>query len=172
MAAKVEIDYRDAFLPTMEALSKEGALLISIDKQGKASGMTIGWGSLGIIWRQPIFTVLVRHSRNTFNLVEDSGDFTVNILPPSLKEALGYWGRVSGRNEDKWAGSGLNPAPSRQVRSPIVEQGILHFECRVVHRHDMVPSNLARELDSKIYPSGDYHRIYHGQILACYGVKM
>ena len=97
MAAKVEIDYRDAFLPTMEALSKEGALLISIDKQGKASGMTIGWGSLGIVWRQPIFTVLVRHSATHSTWWKTPALHSKHPCP-HLKEALGYWGGVSGRN--------------------------------------------------------------------------
>lgn len=170
MATKKDVDYRDAFFPTMEALSRGGALLVSTDEQGKPSGMTIGWGTLGIVWWRPIFTVLVRPSRNTYRLIEASGEFTVNILPPELKSALGYWGKVSGRDEDKWAKTGLKPAPSRQVSSPIVEQGILHFECKVVHRHDMIPSNLAPELDSTYYAQGDYHRVYHGQILACYGV--
>lgn len=170
MATKRDIDYRDAFLPTMEALSRGGALLISTDDQGRASGMTIGWGNLGILWGRPVFTVLVRPSRNTYHLMESTGDFTVNLLPPDLNKALGYWGRVSGRDVDKWAKTGLTPAPSRQVRSPIVEQGVLHFECRVVHRHDLVPANLAPELASSFYASGNYHRVYHGQLLACYGM--
>lgn len=169
MDAKRDIDYRDAFLPTMEGLSRAGALLVAADSQGRASGMTIGWGSIGIIWRLPVFTVLVRHSRNTLHLVEEAGDFTVNVLPPELDEALAYWGKVSGRDVDKWANSGLRPAPSRRVRSPIVEQGILHFECRVIYRGDMIPGNLQPDLVSKLYASGDYHRIYYGEILACYG---
>jgi len=170
MATKRDIDYKDAFLPTMEALSRGGALVVSTDEDGRPSGMTIGWGSIGNVWWRPIFTVLVRPSRNTYRLIEATGEFTVNVLPAELKDALAYWGKVSGRDEDKWAKTGLKPAPSRLVRAPIVEQGILHFECKVVHRHDMIPSNLAPELASTYYSQGDYHRIYHGQILACYGI--
>ncbi len=170
MAQKVDIDVRDAFLPTMEALSRDGALLVSVNRSGQPGGMTFGWGTIGLIWGRRIFTVLVRPSRNTCRLIEEVGDFTVNLLPSNLGHALDYWGKVSGRNEDKWARTGLRPAPSRRVRSPIVEQGVLHFECRVVHRGDLAPEGLLPELASAYYASGDYHRMYHGEILACYGL--
>lgn len=169
MADKVDIDYRSAFLPTMEALSRDGALLVSVDNSGRPSGMTIGWATLGIIWGRQILTVLVRPSRNTYRLIEQAGDFTVNLLPVELGSALDYWGKHSGKTENKWSRTGLRPAPARRVRSPIVEQGILHFECRVIHRHDLVPGHLAPELVPAYYPSGNYHRVYHGEIVACYG---
>lgn len=170
MAEKVDIDFRDAFVPTMEALSRDGALLVSVNGSGQPSGMTFGWGTLGTIWGRRIFTVLVRPTRNTFRLIEETGDFTVNLLPTKLAPALDHWGKVSGRSEDKWARTGLRPAPSRRVRSPIVEQGVLHFECRVIHRHDLQPENLIPELVPAYYASGGYHRVYHGEILACYGL--
>ncbi|MCL4370656.1 MAG: flavin reductase family protein [Chloroflexi bacterium] len=170
MTLKVNIDYRDAFLPTMEAMSRDGVLLVSTDSQRRPGGMTISWGTLGTIWGRHIFTVLVRPSRNSYRLIENTGDFTVNVLPSERASALDYWGKNSGRDVDKWAKTGLTPAPSRRVRSPIVEQGILHFECRIVHRHDLVPANLAPELIPAYYASGDHHRVYYGEILACYGL--
>ncbi len=167
--AKTDIDYRDAFLPTMEAMARDGVLLVSTDSLRRPNGMTVSWGTIGQIWSRHVFVVLVRPSRNTYRLLENTGDFTINVLPSELASALDYWGKVSGRDHDKWARTGLRPAPSRMVRSPIVEQGILHFECRVVHRHDLVPTNLVPELISAYYPSDDFHRVYYGEIVACYG---
>lgn len=170
MPTKVDIDFRDAFLPTMEAMSRDGVLLVSLDGRGHPGGMTFSWGTIGSIWGRQIFTILVRPSRNSYRLLENTGDFTVNVLPSELASALDYWGKNSGREVDKWAKTGLTPAPSRRVRSPIVEQGILHFECRIVHRHDLEPANLAPELIPAYYASGDHHRVYYGEILACYGL--
>lgn len=169
MTEKIDIDYRDAFLPTIEAMARDGVLLVSVDSPGNSSGMTISWGTIGTIWGREIFTVLVRPSRNTYRLLEASGDFTINVLPAQLASALDFWGKNSGRNVNKWARTGLSPAHSRRVRSPIVEQGILHFECRIVHRHDLVPANIVPELIPAYYASGDHHRVYYGEILACYG---
>ncbi len=170
MPTKVDIDFRDAFLPTMEAMSRDGVLLVSLDGRGRPGGMTFSWGTIGSIWGRQIFTILVRPSRNSYRLLENTGDFTVNVLPSELASALDYWGKNSGREVDKWAKTGLTPAPSRRVSSPIVEQGILHFECRIVHRHDLEPANLAPELIPAYYASGDHHRVYYGEILACYGL--
>jgi len=170
VAAKVDIDIREAFLPTMEAMSRDGVLLVSLDARQRPGGMTFSWGTLGAIWGRHIFTILVRPSRNSFRLLESTGDFTVNVLPSSYASAVDYWGKHSGREVDKWAKTGLTPSPSRRVRSPIVEQGILHFECRIVHRHDLVAANLAPELVPAYYPSGDLHRVYYGEIVACYGL--
>lgn len=169
MTQKVDIDYRDAFLPTMEAMTRDGVLLVSMDSQGRPGGMTISWGTIGTIWGRQIFTVLVRPSRNSYRLLEITGDFTINVLPARLASALDYWGKHSGRDVNKWDRTGLTPAHSRKVRSPIVEQGILHYECRIVHRHDLVPTNIVPEIVPAYYASGDHHRVYYGEILACYG---
>ncbi len=170
MAGKTDLDYREAFLPTMEALLRDGVLLVSLDRTGKPGGMTFSWGAIGHIWGRPIFTIHVRPSRNSFELLEATGDFTVNVLPREMATALDFWGKHSGRDVDKWAGTGLRPAASRRVKSPIVEQGILHFECKVVHRHDVSRETMAPEIVTAYYPTDDYHRVYHGEIVACYGL--
>ena len=52
-------------LETLENLG--GVFLISNDKESlRPNVMTIGWLELGIVWRRPIITVLVRPSRHTF----------------------------------------------------------------------------------------------------------
>ena len=45
----------------------------------KVNSMTIGWGTLGIEWGKPIFTVFVRESRFTKQMLEENGEFTVNV---------------------------------------------------------------------------------------------
>jgi flavin reductase (DIM6/NTAB) family NADH-FMN oxidoreductase RutF len=170
MVGKQDMDYREAFIPTMEALLRDGVLLVSVDGEGRPGGMTFSWATIGHIWGRPIFTILVRPSRNSFRLLEASSDFTVNVLHRSMAATLDYWGKHSGRDVDKWAETGLRPAPARRVVSPIVEQGILHFECRVVNRHDLVPASVTPEIVPAYYASDDYHRVYHGEILACYGL--
>jgi flavin reductase (DIM6/NTAB) family NADH-FMN oxidoreductase RutF len=167
---KVEIDYREAIIPAMDAMARNGVLLVSSDESGRAGGMTISWGTVGVIWGRPVFCVLARPSRHTFQLLEASGEFTINVLPSEMGGAVDYWGKHSGRDVDKWARTGLRPAPARRVRPPIVEQGVLHFECRVIHRQDVAPQALAPELGPAYYASGDYHRVYYGEILACYGL--
>ena len=151
----------------VKAFNENRLLLVSRGKEGSANAMAIGWGTIGIIWRRPIFVVFVRPSRYTYKLIEETGEFTVNIVPPQLKELVQYCGTVSGRDHDKFREKNLTAIDSEKVKTPIIEECILHFECRVVNRNDLTPSELEKSIVSGFYPKGDLHRVYFGEILAC-----
>ncbi len=165
--AKKLIDFRDALAETIKAFDEDRVLLVGQGKQSPPNTMTIGWGQVGIIWRRPVFTVLVRPSRYTYRLIEETGEFTVNIVPPALKEVTQYCGTVSGRDHDKFKEKGLTALPSLKVKTPIIRECILHFECQVVNKNDLMPSGLTAPIISALYPKGDFHRVYFGEILAC-----
>ena len=60
---------------------------------GRHNTMTIGWGALGNIWGKPVFTVMVRHSRYTHELIEAHNEFTVSFpLTAAFSKALGLCG--------------------------------------------------------------------------------
>ena len=166
MAKKIA-DYRNYIEETIKALNEERVLLVSRGKEGLPNVMAIGWGTIGIIWRRPIFIVMVRPSRYTYKLIEETGEFTVNIATPQLKEVVQYCGTVSGRDHNKFKEKQLTAIPSREVKTPIIKECILHFECRVVYKNDLIPSELEKSITEKLYPKGDFHRVYFGEILAC-----
>jgi flavin reductase (DIM6/NTAB) family NADH-FMN oxidoreductase RutF len=164
--AKTEAEPLHHVPETLKALSSTGLLLVSLDANGRPNVMTIGWGSLGIFWRRPMFIVPVRRSRYTYGCIQATGDFTVNLLPRALAEVATFCGTVSGRDHDKFAEANLTPAPSLRVRSPIIEQCVLHYECKTVHANDVVPDALAADIIGALYAAGDYHRFFFGQILS------
>ena len=90
-------------------------LLASVDTQGKPNVMTIGWGAVGTIWGRPIFMILVRPSRYTFNLINATGEYTVNVPIPELGDAVSYFGSVSGRDQDKFKVKGLTATQGKKV---------------------------------------------------------
>ena len=165
--AKKTADYRDHVEETIKAFGEDRVLLVSCGKEGLPNVMAIGWGTTGIIWRRPIFVVLVRPSRYTYRLIEETGEFTVNIVPPKLKEVVQYCGTVSGRDHDKFKEKKLTAIPSKKVKTPIIKECILHFECRVVNKNDLIPSELEKSIIDVLYAKGDFHRVYFGEILAC-----
>ena len=158
----------DLWPETMAALTHEGLLLNSVGIDGQPDTMTIGWLSGGVIWGRPILTVYVRPSRYTYSRLEEVGEFTVNVLPPADSEALQLCGTVSGRDVDKFARTGLKPIPAQKVQVPIIEQGVIHYECQVVHRNDLLPVHLQDEIKVAAYPEGNFHRVYFGKVLAAY----
>jgi flavin reductase (DIM6/NTAB) family NADH-FMN oxidoreductase RutF len=165
--AKVLVQHSDYMALTIQRLQQDGLLLVSMGANGKANVMTIGWGTIGVIWGLPIFVVLVRHSRHTFSLMEQVSDFTVNVFPKELETAVKSCGIFSGRDHDKFKDAHLTPIPSHEVHSPTIKECVLHYECRTVNRMDMLPEELALSLRG-FYKSGDYHRIYFGEIVATY----
>ena len=164
--AKSRVGPTDYLSETLQALSSPGLLLVSLDKRNRPNAMTIGWGSVGIYWGEPIFIVPVRESRYTYGCINATRDFTVNILPRKLADIASFCGTVSGRDHDKFAEAKLTARTSLAVKSPIIEECLLHYECKVVHVNEVVPKALADELRGRAYPRGDYHRLFFGQIVA------
>ncbi len=166
MPKKVEISYTDYLKETFDVMGKTGLLLVSVDAQGKPNAMTIGWGTVGIIWGKPIFIVLVRPSRYTYGLIEETDDFTVNVPSADMSDIVAFCGTESGRDYDKFAEKGLVAIPGKKVKSPIIEQCVIHYECKVVHKNDVLKDKLASDIISAFYPGGDFHTVYFGEILS------
>ncbi len=166
---KQDLEFTAAWPRTLAALEQEGALLVAAGKDGKANPMTIGWGTVGNIWGRRVFIALVRPSRYTYGLLEETTDFTVNVLPAGRERDALLCGTRSGRDCDKLAECGLTAVPARHVQAPVLAECILHYECRVVHRNDVVPAALAPEIREGCYPEGDYHRLFFSEVLATYG---
>lgn len=150
---------------TLSLLSNPGLLLVAAGADGKPNAMTIGWGTVGVIWGKPIFTVLVRPSRYTYKLLEESDSFTVCVPSRAMYEAVNFCGTRSGRDYDKFQECNLAALPSTQVDAPGITGCPVIYECQVVHTNDVIPANLTGEIQAQAYPQGNFHRIYYGQIL-------
>jgi flavin reductase (DIM6/NTAB) family NADH-FMN oxidoreductase RutF len=166
--AKVTIRYTDYFTQTIQRMREDGLLLATSGADGKANVMTIGWGAIGAIWGRPVFLVLVRPSRHTYSCLEEVGEFTVNVPPRELATGVNLCGTVSGRDHDKFREARLTPAASRQVRPPIIQECVVHYECRILHKNDVVPGALVQAILDDAYAQGDFHRMYSGEIVAAY----
>ena len=160
------LDYARHFEAVMRIMTGRGLLVGSYDAAGKANLMTIGWGSLGSIWGLPMWVVLVRPSRYTYQCIEHSGCFTVNVPTEAQGQACALCGTRSGRDIDKFAACKLTVEKSAHVLAPRAAECPLAYDCQVVHSNDVVPKKLADEILSGAYVDGDFHRVYFGRILA------
>lgn len=168
MSEKVEASYSEYLDETLGMMRKGGLLLVSADADGKPNAMTIGWGTIGIIWGKPIFIVLVRPSRYTYELMEQTDSFTVNVPSPDMADIVAFCGSASGRDHDKFAEKGLTAVPGKKVKAPIMDECVIHYECKVVHKNDVLKDKFAAEIISSCYSGGDFHTIYYGEILSVY----
>ena len=152
-------------------------VLVTTQADGKTNTMIIGWGTLGIQWGKPIFTVFVRQSRYTRELLDKNPEITVNIPLGSLdKEILRVCGRESGRDVDKIQKLGLTLVEGDTVSVPAIAQLPLTLECKVIYRQDQELALIQEENRNRYYKPGtpngeDFHTAYYGEITAAYIVK-
>ncbi len=166
--AKRAVDYKECLVEAAKAFEDKRVLLVSQGKQGPPNAMALGWGSLGFVWRRPTFIMLLHGTRYSHGLITETGEFTVNILPPGMEKVVQYCGGVSGREVNKFAVQGLTALPASRVRVPIVKEGILHFECRVIYRTDVDRCAVAPPVLAEIYgEKKELHRLFWGEIVAC-----
>jgi len=161
-----EIGFTEHYDAVVEAMTSRGLLLAAYDSSGRPNAMTIGWGTMGSIWSMPMWIVLVRPSRYTYECIEHSGCFTVNAAPAAMAEALMICGTRSGRDGDKLADAALTAEKARLIEAPTLAECPIVYECEVVHCNDLVPDALAKEIRQSAYAGGDFHRVYFGRILA------
>jgi len=156
-----------------EAL-KSGVLLTT--KSGDAvNTMTVGWGSIGIEWGLPVFTAYVRDSRYTRQMLDETGEFTVNIpLAAPDKKVIALCGTKSGREVDKISELGLTLEKPVAVSVPGIREFPLTLECRLMFRSVQDERKLPENVQQRYYSAinaGDYHIAYYGEILKAYIIE-
>ncbi|HSV32126.1 MAG TPA: flavin reductase family protein [Atribacteraceae bacterium] len=141
-----------------------GLLLVSRLDEGMPNIMTIGWVQMGITWGRPVCTVLVRPSRFTFGIIEQSGAFTVSVPTRNQKEAVRIAGTVSGKNLDKFSQTGLTPVYHSDFSVPGITECSIDINCVVVQKTRVDPAHFKPSIIAEYYPENDYHTVYFGHI--------
>ena len=160
-----QLDYMAVAEKAMKQI-KKGSFL-TVQAGDALNTMTIGWATIGFVWKRPVFMVAVRDSRHTFGVIEKAEDFTVSVPLTDMKDAVMFCGTKSGRDYDKFKECGLKVRDGGKTRSPIIDTPGIHFECRIIYKSAMDPAYLDAGCD-KLYPEKDYHTLYFGEILECY----
>ncbi|OOB78880.1 MAG: flavin reductase [Epulopiscium sp. Nele67-Bin002] len=163
----VEVSYNEYATEALKALEKGAFLSVTNGEQDNV--MTVSWGTMGYIWRRPVLMVLVRYSRHTFEMLEESQEFTLSLpLEVDLKKALAKCGSLSGRDVDKFAETGITKGRATKVNAPVVEECELHYECKVVTRMPLTQEMVIPEIAENFYNKDNYHVLYYGEILGTY----
>lgn len=159
------------YAPTILEETGKGVLLTT-KADGKVNTMTIGWGTLGIEWGKPIYTVFVRESRHTKAMLDNNPEFTINVPYGKVdKSILSICGTRSGRDMDKIAQLGLTLEEPETVSVPGIRQLPLTLECKVIYKQDQDSAAIGKDIQDRYYPEGDYHTAYYGLITAAYIIE-
>ena len=159
-----------------------GGILLTTKSGEKVNSMTIGWGTIGIDWSRPVFIAYVRESRYTKQMLEQNGEFTVNVpLDTVDRRTLSLCGRKSGRDMDKIQKLGLTLEEPLEISVPGIKELPLTLECRVIYKQQQDLSAIPEDILARYYPveedtlhpgsDRDYHIAYTAQILKAYIIE-
>ena len=168
------------------------AVMVSIaDGPRKANIITLAWAGT-VCSAPPMVGIAVRPSRYSYELLQRTHDFVVNIPRAAQVEATDYCGQVSGREVDKFKACGFHRLPATRVSSPLIEECPVNLECVTRHRlslggHDLFVGEIVAvhydddvvdsrgrlvpaKLDAFAYVHGDYWTL--GEKIGTYGYSL
>lgn len=178
MKREIEVfDYASEIMKGVKA-----GVLLTTKAEDKVNTMTISWGTLGIEWNKPIFTVFVRENRFTKEQLDKNPQFTINIPVGEFnKKILGVCGTKSGRNVDKISELNLTLEESNNISVPGIKELPLTLECRVIYKQEQDKNAITEENKKVCYPQDvdssyhgankDFHTAYYGEIVGAYIIE-
>lgn len=117
-------------------------VMVSCNRKGeKPNIVTVAW--TGTICSDPaMVSISVRPERYSHNIIEETGEFVINLVTKDLTYATDYCGVRSGRDVDKFKEMNLTPLPSKMIDAVGIEESPVNIECKVVEvkklgSHDM-----------------------------------
>ena len=142
-------------------LNTEPAIALASDGK-ETNGLTIGWAEFGRLWRKPAMTVYVHKARYSKHIFDGADYYSVCFMEPEQKNVLGYFGTVSGRDENKMKNCGL---------TVLEEDGVPYFAesravviCRIMGRNDFDVFSCDDGV-KEWYLKDGVHTLYHGEII-------
>jgi flavin reductase (DIM6/NTAB) family NADH-FMN oxidoreductase RutF len=109
------------------------ALLVTRARDGRSNFLTAMWFTP--IGAEPSrMIVAVSTSTHSYGTLRDTGEFVLSAPSRDMMDVIVLAGRVSGRDVDKWAVSGLTPVKPAEVSVPLIGEAIANVEYRVVNR--------------------------------------
>jgi flavin reductase (DIM6/NTAB) family NADH-FMN oxidoreductase RutF len=99
-------------------------------EQWQPNIITIAWTG-SVCSDPPMLSISVRPERHSYEIIETTREFAVNVPSLSQAKTTDWCGMVSGRKVDKFAESGLTPAQALKVQCPIILECPINIECRV-----------------------------------------
>jgi len=167
MAMPQEVDFYQQAEYILDRMRHGGVLCTVVDDAGKTNVLTLGWGLVGPSYHgHPVLAIAVTPRRYSWRFLEEVPDFVIAVPDDTLKEAVAFCGRESGRDVDKFAACGLTVVPSQHVRAPSIAECPLNVECRTYTK--IAPPHMLLTPEHRKAPVDLQHTIYFAEVLGTF----
>jgi len=107
--------------------------LVTCSGHGVDNVLAIAW-AMPVSADPPMVAVSISPRRYSYGLIEETGEFVVNVVSTDMLDAVWKCGTTSGCRVDKFSLTGLEKTPSEVVKPPRIKGALASLECRVVDR--------------------------------------
>ena len=129
--------------------------------------LSIGWGTFGILWKEPVASVYVKPNRYSYKYMNNNERFAICWFGDNHKEIINICGTKSGRDVNKDELCNLTPI--------ILDETVCYKEAKLViicekvyennFNKDLIKNQMALE---RYYKDEPVHRAYYGRIINVY----
>ncbi len=130
-------------------------LVTVANKNNVPDVFTASW--IGVLCTDPLYIgVGIVAGSYSHELIEDNGEFTVNVMQEGFVKEMDRLGSISGRDTDKFEEVRLTPHPAKEVKAPTILEAAISIECRVQNiirlgSHDLyIGRTLATHVDESV----------------------
>ncbi len=107
------------------------AVMVSVQgKDGSDNIITVAWAGT-VCTNPPMVSISVRPERHSYHMIEESGEFVINLVNEDLVYACDFCGVRSGRDLDKWKEMKLTKTSLPHVKAPGIAESPVNMECVV-----------------------------------------
>lgn len=111
-------------------LSPVPPTLVTCGTMEKANILTVAW--TGIVATHPPMTYIsIRKSRYSYDIINNSGEFAINLATSEMCRIVDYCGVKSGRDIDKIKECQLKLTDAKTISAPLLSDSPISLECKV-----------------------------------------
>lgn len=113
------------------------AVLVTVaDKEGHRNVFTVAW--TGTVCSDPaMVSISVRPERYSYHMIEETGEFVINLTTEELVYACDYCGVTSGRDVDKFKEMQLTPFAVENCSAPAIKESPVNIACKVIEKKEL-----------------------------------
>lgn len=114
-------------------LSPKQVVLVTSRFNGKDNVIPVDW-HIPLSFSPKLYAVCLESNNFTSEMISSSGCFAVNFISSEQEEKVLQCGRISGREIDKFALTGLQKIEAAKINAPILKESIGYLECKLAEK--------------------------------------
>ncbi len=112
------------------------AVMVSCGDMKNSNIITVAW--TGILNTDPAMVYIsVRKTRHSYEIINNSREFVINLTTEKLAYATDWCGVKSGKDVDKFKEMKLTKEKAKFVKCPLIKESPVSVECKVKEIRDL-----------------------------------